>query len=130
MTVIAANAFPPVVTWPASLRARAISANESPFHSIRGQFITDLARAGVNPKMAQKLARHSSMDLTMNFYTHLDHGEMADAVNLIQRGGEIYWRKNWPTEAAIVGQLASSNVIDVPSDSCDPETKNPCEARV
>jgi hypothetical protein len=34
-------------------------------------FITNLSRAGVNPKIAQSLARHYSIVLTMDHDTHL-----------------------------------------------------------
>ena len=40
------------------------------FHSLRHTFITNLARAGVHPKIAQDLARHSTIELTMRNYTH------------------------------------------------------------
>jgi integrase len=40
------------------------------FHSLRHTFISNLAKAGVHPKNAQALARHSSIELTMNVYTH------------------------------------------------------------
>ena len=39
-------------------------------HANRHTFITNLARAGVSPKTAQTLARHSDIRLTMNVYTH------------------------------------------------------------
>jgi integrase len=42
------------------------------FHALRHQFISNLARAGVHPKEAQDLARHSTITLTMDHYTHLD----------------------------------------------------------
>jgi integrase len=42
------------------------------FHAMRGQFISLLAAAGVHPKVAQVLARHSTITLTMDYYTHLD----------------------------------------------------------
>lgn len=50
------------------------------FHGQRTTFITGLARAGVAPAMAQKLARHSDVNLTLNTYTHLSVAEMASAV--------------------------------------------------
>lgn len=40
------------------------------FHSARHFFITRLERAGVSPKMAQTLARHSDIRLTLQVYTH------------------------------------------------------------
>lgn len=50
------------------------------FHSLRGQFITDLGRAGVPLTTAQKLARHSDPNLTANLYTHLQSADLASAV--------------------------------------------------
>jgi excisionase family DNA binding protein len=41
------------------------------FHALRHQFISNLAAAGVHPKVAQELARHSTIELTMRVYTHL-----------------------------------------------------------
>jgi integrase len=40
------------------------------FHSLRHTFITNLAASGVHPKVAQELARHSTITLTMDRYTH------------------------------------------------------------
>ena len=40
------------------------------FHSLRHTFISILARSGVHPKTAQSLARHSTITLTMDRYTH------------------------------------------------------------
>ena len=40
------------------------------FHALRHTFITNLARGGVHPKTAQALARHSTITLTMDRYTH------------------------------------------------------------
>lgn len=50
------------------------------FHALRGTFITSLAKAGVNPKTAQTLARHSTMDLTMITYAHLELADQHAAV--------------------------------------------------
>ena len=51
------------------------------FHSLRYSFITSLAKAGVHPSKAQRLARHSSITLTMNVYTSLDTDDLREAVN-------------------------------------------------
>jgi integrase len=45
------------------------------FHSLRHGFITNLAQGGVSPKVAQALARHSSIVLTYDRYTHLRAGD-------------------------------------------------------
>ena len=51
------------------------------FHSLRHTFITNLARGKVHPKNAQALARHSTIDLTMNAYTHTVLGDLATDVD-------------------------------------------------
>jgi integrase len=50
------------------------------FHALRKTFITNLSRGGVSPKMAQSLARHSDINLTMNVYTMLNVCDQAAAV--------------------------------------------------
>lgn len=40
------------------------------FHALRHTFITSLARSGVHPKTAQTLARHCSITLTLDVYSH------------------------------------------------------------
>ncbi|MFO8013119.1 MAG: site-specific integrase [Phycisphaerae bacterium] len=40
------------------------------FHALRHTFITRLARSGVAPAVAKSLARHSTITLTMDHYTH------------------------------------------------------------
>ncbi len=41
------------------------------FHSLRVTYITELVRLGLHPKKVQILARHSTINLTMNYYTRL-----------------------------------------------------------
>ena len=41
------------------------------FHALRHTFISNLVAAGVHPKVAQQLARHSTITLTMDRYAHL-----------------------------------------------------------
>jgi integrase/recombinase XerD len=49
------------------------------FHALRTSFITNLARAGVHPKIAQ----HSDINLTMPVYTKMDLGELAKALKSV-----------------------------------------------
>lgn len=42
--------------------------NDIDFHSLRNSYISFLADSNTPPKLIQKLARHSSLDLTMNVY--------------------------------------------------------------
>jgi len=53
------------------------------FHSLRHTFISNLARGGVHPKIAQGLARHSTITLTMDRYTHTVMGELADGLTAL-----------------------------------------------
>ncbi len=50
------------------------------FHALRHSFITLLERSGASPKLAQDLARHSDIRLTMNVYTHTGLYDRAGAV--------------------------------------------------
>ena len=50
------------------------------FHSLRHWFITGLAKAGVKPKMAQTLARHSDVRLTLGVYTHVEMHDRSVAI--------------------------------------------------
>jgi integrase len=50
------------------------------FHSLRHTFISRLARHGVSLKTAQILARHSTVELTANCYTHLGVCDVAAAM--------------------------------------------------
>lgn len=45
------------------------------FHSLRHAFISRVVRSGVNPRLAQSLARHSTITLTMDRYAHVDQRE-------------------------------------------------------
>ena len=50
------------------------------FHSLRHTFVSNLAAAGVHPKLAQQLARHSTITLTMDRYSHLSLLDVAGAL--------------------------------------------------
>ncbi len=50
------------------------------FHSLRHSYISTLIRSGTNLKVAQVLARHSTITLTADRYGHLQAGEARAAV--------------------------------------------------
>jgi integrase len=54
------------------------------FHSLRHTFITQLAQAGISPRMAQTLARHSDIRLTLGVYTHVDLQEQVAAIQSLK----------------------------------------------
>jgi integrase len=51
------------------------------FHALRHQYISNLAVAGVHPKLAQVLARHSTITLTMDLYSHVGPADAAAALD-------------------------------------------------
>ena len=66
-------------------------------HCLRHTFATGLARAGVTPKVAQELLRHSDVNLTLSVYSH---SSVFDAV----------------------GALESLPTLSLSGDSTEPET--------
>ena len=93
------------------------------FHSLRGQFVTSLARAGVHPRTAQKLARHKTLALTMENYTHADLSDMAGALATLPPLS--HWPKNWPTEVGNGGQNLSSDAMMAGEGESTQEAENP-----
>lgn len=67
---------------------------QADFHSLRYTFGTNLARAGVQPRVAMELMRHSDMALTTKIYTDASKlptfGAVAALPSLAQTAPEIY----------------------------------------
>lgn len=61
---------------------RAGIAGVSP-HGFRKTFCSNLARAGVHPRVAQELMGHSTINLTMGIYTQIDDGQLRQAVEAL-----------------------------------------------
>ncbi len=61
--------------------------NYRDFHALRHRFGTELARAGVSPKVAQTLMRHSSINLTMDLYAN--HMEADDQTQALEKLPQI-----------------------------------------
>ena len=72
------------------------------FHSLRHTYISMLARRGVHPKEAQALARHSTIGLTMDRYTHANQAALADAVSRLDNPAD---------ETLTAAQLAAGMVL-------------------
>ena len=71
------------------------------FHSLRHSFCTALAKAGVAPKVAQDLARHSDINLTLSLYSHTLVEDRAEGLNALP---------DLDTPAA--GELAATGTTD------------------
>ena len=65
------------------IRYKDAAGHVADFHALRHTFITALCNGGVHPKMAQTLARHSTITLTMDRYTHLSVARQADALDAL-----------------------------------------------
>ncbi len=50
------------------------------YHGLRHRFCSTLARAGIAPKVAQVLARHSDVRLTLGVYTHVELQDQTNAI--------------------------------------------------
>jgi len=81
------------------------------FHGQRTTFITGLSRAGVSPAVAQKLARHSDINLTMGVYTQLDMEELGEAVEQLPPLIPPATPEKKPEHDAAEKQLEQLNVI-------------------
>jgi integrase len=54
-------------------------------HALRHSFTSLLAREGVHPHVLQSLARHSRVDTTMSFYTHVLRGDDVSAIQSLRQ---------------------------------------------
>jgi site-specific recombinase XerD len=50
------------------------------FHALRHTYLSRLGRSGASPKVMQKLARHSTVELTLGRYTHANLHDLTAAV--------------------------------------------------
>jgi integrase len=78
------------------------------FHSLRHQFISNLAAAGVHPKVAQTLAQHSTITLTMDTYSHLG---MVDVTGALEKLPSLPPQR----PAAEAGRLRATGTYDAPA---------------
>lgn len=54
-------------------------------HELRHTYLTLLAESGVHPKVMQELAGHSSSQITMDIYTHVNLEAKRDAVDAVSK---------------------------------------------
>ena len=66
------------------------------FHACRVAFINVILKKGeVSPKEAQELARHSTVDLTMNIYGRVREKRLSEAVG---KGGRVIFKREMCTK--------------------------------
>lgn len=64
------------------------------FHALRHTFVTNLYKSGVSPKVIQSLARHSTIGLTMDTYTHIGLYDERAALDKLPELPDINGNKN------------------------------------
>jgi integrase len=57
------------------------------FHALRHTFISRMANSGITPNKAMRLARHSTITLTMNVYTHVQLNDLSQALEAMPAAG-------------------------------------------
>ena len=77
-------------------------------HCLRHTFATMLSQAGVAPRMAQELLRHSDIRLTMNGYTHLQLVDTAGAVEALPGVPESEGKTNRQVQTGTDGRLCGA----------------------
>lgn len=75
------------------------------FHALRHTFITNLAQGGVHPKTAQALARHSTITLTMDRYSHSNRADEARALSALPDLSPTFAGRN----GAVIGTKSSAS---------------------
>ncbi len=82
------------------------------FHALRYTLCTNLSRAGVAPRVAQAVMRHSDIKLTMNGYTDARQLPAGDVVDLLQRWNQaaiVAETRATGTDGGPVGKIPSHN---------------------
>jgi hypothetical protein len=60
------------------------------FHALRHSYISLITQGGVHPKLAQKLARHSDINLTMSRYSHTLLADESEALNVLPEFPSVF----------------------------------------
>jgi len=92
------------------------------FHALRGTLSTNLAKAGVHPKVAQQLMRHSDINLTMTTYTNLRAVDVAAELSRLPAISEL------PVEALAATGTDAADAMRAPAKSSAETAAKQCEA--
>ncbi len=60
------------------------------FHALRHSYISLITQGGVHPKLAQKLARHSDINLTMSRYSHTLLADESEALKVLPKLPSVF----------------------------------------
>ena len=62
---------------------RTTAEGDADIHSLRVTFATDLVKAGIDPKTAQRLLRHRSVEVTLRFYARVCQESLRPAIEAV-----------------------------------------------
>lgn len=80
------------------------------FHSLRHTCGSLLAAAGVHPKTAQEIMRHSDINLTMGRYTHTYRGQVEKAIQKLPKIGKVKTTEKQAAATGTDGKPVDSNL--------------------
>lgn len=65
-------------------------------YDLRHTYCTDLQRAGIDIRTAQKLMGHANISITADIYTHVDEEQILDAAKILgaKKSGESELKSN------------------------------------
>ncbi len=89
------------------------------FHATRHSFCTGLAKSGVAPAVAMRLARHSDVNLTLARYSHMSLESGAEAVEMLPTVALPAAAKTGTDDLAVVGNLDKSASIQPSTNTLD-----------
>lgn len=91
------------------------------FHALRHTFLSQLSRAGASPKVMQVMARHSTIAMTLERYTHANQSDLNSAVQKLPSisTGVIQPNPLQELPPAASGQLVAGLVAGAGDTSCD-----------
>ncbi len=79
------------------------------FHALRHTFITRLAQSGIAPSVAKSLARHSTIALTIDRYTHTVIGDQRQALALLPAVGSNEQNQEQALRVAVGAESAAAS---------------------
>ncbi|MHC4546565.1 MAG: site-specific integrase [Planctomycetota bacterium] len=83
------------------------------FHALRHTYISNLNQSGASPKVSQSLARHSTITLTLDRYTHLAMHSERNAVENLPAVPNVYGNQTRDNKAIAI----KTGTDDLPTDS-------------
>lgn len=85
------------------------------FHSLRHSFVSMLAAGEVHPKLAQRLARHSDINLTLSRYSHTVLADEAKALTALPQFPTLFGHPRTETSAKLRATGTDSGVPRLPN---------------